>query len=1098
MITIKKFTTAFFLSCLSIISFAQSYVEIGTGTETTSYPTYSVYNYGWYSMILPQSEIGAAKSITKIAVNCQNGPKTSNNQKIYLKTTSNSIFSSANYEDPTNNGYTLVFDGNITFNGWTIIDLSTAFAYNGTDNLIIHWENRSGNSSYANFYRTNSTINNNKGAGNDVSFPTASGYLNPYPSALPNVRLYYASTGPVTPSNPIPADNATKVDLNSTLQFTLGANTTLYDLYFSTDSAMVVNLNISTKVASDITVSAAGNYTYTPTNILTAGTKYFWKVVAKNATTTEASSLWKFNTQNTITNFPYNQGFEGTDVIYPGWYGFYTDWTYPTTGDAQIWSIVSETNAHTGVAAIAASPSTLVNTVSSSLKTPRIILPANHRVSFWWRNGANISKTTTKDTTYFEITTNGGNTWTTLETLSPVSAQATFVNVTKDLAAYAGNNVYLRWRYVKAATGSSNTYIDDIVIEETPNGSVIGIDPTSLSFNPICVGAHTKLKFYINNTGVANLNVTSIAVSAPFSCSYTGTIAAGATDSAEVIFNGTAIGNYTRTLTINSNASNGNLSIALAGEVIATTSNFVQTFDATATGSIPTGWIKIKSLDPYQSLNNVEVKNSSLDAHSAPNVARMYNNTDTISSLILIAPGTTNFDVNTLKFWATKTWGNVQQVNLLVGLMDDPYDAASFDTIQTIALNDTITEYIINFSSTNTKPYIAFKHGNLKKTQSIWIDDIDWQGVINTPPPPAAVVFPVNNAVDMERNITLKWTNTGGNPTGYKLYLGTNNPPTNMQNGIDLGDTTQFVINQVLNYATYYYWKIVPYNSFGDATNCPVWNFKVMNDPTITNLPWTEGFEGVTQATGFTYPLGWSIINNNDQFNSWDLIVNSSSNPTNAHAGNNAMHTSFTFMNPIDDWLVTPPIVLNANQDYTFSFWLKSPVYIQAPDTSFEKFEVAWGNLPTAAGMSNLVYLNEHLRMLEYTKITSTITPSQTGSYYFGFHTFSDALQWLVIIDDVSLDIVTSVNNLINTNNRCKVFPNPNNGDFNLMIQMNQSETATIQLFDISGKMVFNTVKELMQGKDMVNINSDNLPKGIYCLKIQTNSEIITDKVIIQ
>lgn len=151
------------------------------------------------------------------------------NQKIYMKLTSDAVFNNANYENPTANGYTLVYDGSITFSlGWNEIQLIAPFAYDGTQNIIVFWENRWGQSYGPNFTSTSSTINDTKNCGNDASFPGVgfSGYLNPYPSALPNMRFYYTSTGPATPSNPIPADNAKRVFVSTHLNFTLGANTT--------------------------------------------------------------------------------------------------------------------------------------------------------------------------------------------------------------------------------------------------------------------------------------------------------------------------------------------------------------------------------------------------------------------------------------------------------------------------------------------------------------------------------------------------------------------------------------------------------------------------------------------------------------------------------------------------------------------------------------------------------------------------------------------------------------------------------------------------------------------------------------------------------
>lgn len=1071
---------------------AQSYVEIGTGTVSTSYPIYSVWNNAWFSMIQPQSEVGTAKMITKIAFNCINGPKTSANQKIYLKHTSSNVFADASFENPAVNGYTLVYDGAITYNGWTEITLSTPFAYNGTDNLIIHYENRANTSNYANFASTTSTTNNNKGAGNDASFPTSSGFLNPYPSSLPNVRLYYTSSGPATPSNPIPNINAQKIDLNVHPTFNLGANTTSYDVYLSTDSALVANLNSSALVVTNQSISAAGTYSYIPTSILNASSNYFWRVVAKNATQSEASIVWKFKTQNVISTMPYSQGFEGQDVIMDGNYGI-GDWTYPTTGNEMIWYKSSTDYAHSGSYCINANPSISVVSVSSSLMSPRIFLPSNYRISFWWLNGQ-LAKTAGKDTTYFEITNNGGSTWTILDTLCPSTAQNTYINVTKDISAYAGNNTYIRWRYVKSAAGSSPTYIDDINIEPIPSGGVIDLSTTSINFNPIYKNALTKSRIVIRNDGSSNLMITGVNTTAPFSCSYTGNIAPGATDTATILFDGANVGSFNQTLTFNCNGTGSN-TVQLTGEVKELVNSFYETFDAVTVGQLPLNWNKIRSADPFQTLHDVTVKSSSADAHSAPNVVKMYNNSDTISSLIMLTPGTTNFGSNTLKFWASKSWGNVNTVNLLVGVMNDPYDASSFELIQTITLADSMELFTINFNPSNIKPYIAFKHGQVKQMQSIWIDDVEWQGVINQPPTPAAVVFPTNDTINIEQNITLRWTATGGNPTGYKLYFGSNNPPTNLINGVDLGDVTQYVISTELTYSTNYFWKIVPYNTFGDATNCPIWQFKVMDDPTITSYPWNEGFESTIPGTGFNYPLGWKIINNNDAWACWDMIANSTSSPQNAHSGNNAIHTAFTYLNPQNDWLLTPPMLLQGGTTYNFGFWLKSPYYIdsQTQDTTFEKFEVMFGNAPIADSLSTIIYRNESLRMLNYTQITHSVTPATTGKYYFGFHTYSDPLQWLLIVDDVSMSISQGIDEIVEKNG-VFIYPNPTIGNFNVRLKDVIKQNAYLEIFNLLGQSVHQ--ESLYRNNQTIDVSG--ITKGIYLVKVVNGTTNSTIKISVQ
>jgi len=88
---------------------AQNYIEVGSGTIQNSMPVYSSWNYSWSSLIYNHNDLGSAKTITKIGLNCVNGPKTVTNQKIYVKLVSNDVYANANYEDPLNTGYALIF-----------------------------------------------------------------------------------------------------------------------------------------------------------------------------------------------------------------------------------------------------------------------------------------------------------------------------------------------------------------------------------------------------------------------------------------------------------------------------------------------------------------------------------------------------------------------------------------------------------------------------------------------------------------------------------------------------------------------------------------------------------------------------------------------------------------------------------------------------------------------------------------------------------------------------------------------------------------------------------------------------------------------------
>ncbi len=133
----------------SSLSYSQTEVVIGNETSSTElYPFNGNYNYSWANELYTSSEVNASGYITKVSFYVDNSPSnyTMTNQKIYVKHTTTSNYSDANY--PGTTGFTLVYEGSITYNGsgWKTITLNTPFKYNGTDNLELLFESRDGSS----------------------------------------------------------------------------------------------------------------------------------------------------------------------------------------------------------------------------------------------------------------------------------------------------------------------------------------------------------------------------------------------------------------------------------------------------------------------------------------------------------------------------------------------------------------------------------------------------------------------------------------------------------------------------------------------------------------------------------------------------------------------------------------------------------------------------------------------------------------------------------------------------------------------------------------------------------------------------------------
>ncbi|MCB5270490.1 MAG: carboxypeptidase regulatory-like domain-containing protein [Candidatus Cloacimonetes bacterium] len=130
-------------------------------------------------------------------------------------------------------------------------------------------------------------------------------------------------------------------------------------------------------------------------------------------------------------------------------------------------------------------------------------------------------------------------------------------------------------------------------------------------------------------------------------------------------------------------------------------------------------------------------------------------------------------------------------------------------------------------------------------------------GLTRTDPPfPATLRFPLNGQTRVSPFTQLAWT-TGGGQLGYKLNLGTNNPPSNIENNLILQNVIEYTPSTRLNFDTTYFWQIIPYNETGDATNCPIWSFSTREYNVIEALPYAQNWDAVTVPA---LPADWGKI----------------------------------------------------------------------------------------------------------------------------------------------------------------------------------------------------------------------------------------------
>ncbi len=213
--------------------------------------------------------------------------------------------------------------------------------------------------------------------------------------------------------------------------------------------------------------------------------------------------------------------------------------------------------------------------------------------------------------------------------------------------------------------------------------------------------------------------------------------------------------------------------------------------------------------------------------------------------------------------------------------------------------------------------YIAFYHYNDDSvdTYAFGIDDIFLPPLVyDQVPSVTSLIYPEDDQEYVYHTTALYW-NEAANANGYKINVGTDNPPTNILNNVEVGSVTSKVLTN-LEPETQYYWQVIPTNSIGDASNAPIWNFTTSSFSNL-DVPVTDNFNDYNSMPFF--PLGWSeflglygtendtrIINT---YLGWGL-----DNFANQEADNDALTIEF-YGDEVANWVVSPLVDLGSNED---------------------------------------------------------------------------------------------------------------------------------------------------------------------------------------
>ncbi|WP_297869842.1 choice-of-anchor J domain-containing protein [uncultured Flavobacterium sp.] len=243
--------------------------------------------------------------------------------------------------------------------------------------------------------------------------------------------------------------------------------------------------------------------------------------------------------------------------------------------------------------------------------------------------------------------------------------------------------------------------------------------------------------------------------------------------------------------------------------------DFVENFDGlAATGLIPDCWSRVLS----DGVSTYATVGTSTTNFSAPYSISLYNSSSpSTSNIMLVTPYINNLSAGTnrLRFMARNS-SDTQDI--IVGTMSNPSDASTFTPLQTVDINGTFAQYIVDFTAyAGTDKYIALKRISTSTYTYVYIDNVIWEAVPATAPACASNVVATPDAACGNFANLITWDATAG-ADGYYITVGTTTGGTDIANNINLGNVTTYSFSG--NFATTYFYTVSPYNAIGTASGC--------------------------------------------------------------------------------------------------------------------------------------------------------------------------------------------------------------------------------------------------------------------------------------
>ncbi len=262
---------------------------------------------------------------------------------------------------------------------------------------------------------------------------------------------------------------------------------------------------------------------------------------------------------------------------------------------------------------------------------------------------------------------------------------------------------------------------------------------------------------------------------------------------------------------------------------------------------------------------------------------------------------------------------------------------------------------------------------------------------------------------------------------------------------------------------------------------------------------YTMGFEATEDFSTWVIEDDGALASDGTTKTWGQAMTNPNTTDWGPRTGDQFMMYQWNDANAADDWAFTPCFSVVAGNEYEIRFWYAVAAF--NGNTYPEKLEIGIGTAQSSASMIQTFDIGEITDIFpNYVEYVLPLTAPITGDLVLGFHVYSDANQYAMQIDDVSVEDVTSSSvQGLGLDAYINLSPNPVRDQLN--IEFNSGDVSgdmNIEIVGLDGKIIRQATVNAIEGVNRETLDVSTLAEGMYFVHLFQGKRKITQKFVVR